>query len=152
MWDPQRLTTLWASMAWYRDSFTFLCVSLGSRTVQLHDSLRSRRACACSEAGFSSQNGDSAEEQRSVVRFWWAKGLDAKDIHKEIIPVYGGTVCRVNRFTTGSRNSLKDVRKSQMMPDQVRKWLRQQSKDFCAAGFDALVERWVTCCQCWWRT
>jgi hypothetical protein len=23
MWDPQRLTTLWASMAWYRDSFTF---------------------------------------------------------------------------------------------------------------------------------
>jgi hypothetical protein len=21
--DPQRLTTLWASMAWYRDSFTF---------------------------------------------------------------------------------------------------------------------------------
>jgi hypothetical protein len=23
MRDPQRLTTLWASMAWYRDSFTF---------------------------------------------------------------------------------------------------------------------------------
>jgi hypothetical protein len=23
MWDPQRLTTLWASMACYRDSFTF---------------------------------------------------------------------------------------------------------------------------------
>jgi hypothetical protein len=23
MWDPQRLITLWASMAWYRDSFTF---------------------------------------------------------------------------------------------------------------------------------
>jgi hypothetical protein len=28
-------------------------------------------------------------------------------------------VCSVKRFTTGSRNSLKDVRKSQMMPDQV---------------------------------
>jgi hypothetical protein len=26
-------------------------------TVQLHDSLGSRRACACSEAGFSNQNG-----------------------------------------------------------------------------------------------
>jgi histone-lysine N-methyltransferase SETMAR len=25
---------------------------------------------------------------------------------------------------------------------EVRKWLRQQSKDFCAAGFDALVKRW----------
>jgi histone-lysine N-methyltransferase SETMAR len=28
---------------------------------------------------------------------------------------------------------------------EVRKWLRQQSKDFCAAGFDALVKRWDTC-------
>jgi hypothetical protein len=27
-----------------------------------------------------------------------------------------------------------------MMPDQMRKWLRQQSKDFC--GFDALV-KWI---------
>jgi hypothetical protein len=24
----------------------------------------------------------------------------------------------------------------------VLKWLRQQSKNFCAAGFDALVKRW----------
>jgi cation transport regulator ChaB len=28
-----------------------------------------------------------------------------------------------------------------MMPDQVRKWLRQHSEDFYAAGFDALVKR-----------
>jgi hypothetical protein len=58
--------------------------------------------------------------------------------------VYGGK-CRVKQFTTGSRNSLKDVRKSQMMPDQLRNWLRQQSKDFYAAGFDALVKRWDKC-------
>jgi hypothetical protein len=25
---------------------------------------------------------------------------------------------------------------------KVRKWLRQQSKDFCAPGFDALEKRW----------
>jgi hypothetical protein len=25
---------------------------------------------------------------------------------------------------------------------EVRMWLRQQSKDFYAAGFDALVKRW----------
>jgi hypothetical protein len=56
-----------------------------------------------------------------------------------------GSVCRVKRFTTGSRNSLKDVRKSQMMPDQIRKCLRQQSKDFYAACFDALVKRWDKC-------
>jgi hypothetical protein len=29
-----------------------------------------------------------------------------------------------------------------MLPDEVWKWLRQQSKDFYAAGFDALVKRW----------
>jgi hypothetical protein len=30
------------------------------------------------------------EEQRFVVRFLWAKGLNAKDIQKEMFPVYGG--------------------------------------------------------------
>jgi hypothetical protein len=29
----------------------------------------------------------STEEQRSVVRLLWAKGLNAKDIHKEMLPV-----------------------------------------------------------------
>jgi hypothetical protein len=38
----------------------FLYVLLGSSAVQLHDSLGSRRSCACSEAGFSSQNDDRA--------------------------------------------------------------------------------------------
>jgi hypothetical protein len=57
----------------------FLCVSLGSSTVQLHYSLRC--TWACSEADFSSQSGDRAwgcttEEQRSVVRFV-GKRLDA---------------------------------------------------------------------------
>jgi hypothetical protein len=28
---------------------------------------------------------------------------------------------------------------------EARKWPRQQSKDFCAAGFDALVKRWDKC-------
>jgi hypothetical protein len=40
------------------DVIGFLCVSLGSSTVQRHDSLRSRCACAYSEVVFSSQNGD----------------------------------------------------------------------------------------------
>jgi hypothetical protein len=38
----------------------FLCVSLGSSTVQLHDSIGSRHACTCSEADFGNQNGDHA--------------------------------------------------------------------------------------------
>jgi hypothetical protein len=28
---------------------------------------------------------------------------------------------------------------------EVWKWLRQQPKDFCAAGFDTLVKRWEKC-------
>jgi hypothetical protein len=32
-----------------------------------------------------------------------------------------------------------------MFPDKVQKWLRQQSKDFYATGFDALVKRWDKC-------
>jgi hypothetical protein len=55
------------------DVIGFLCISLGSSTAQLHDSTGSRRACACSEAGFSSKNGDRASgvyyiEQRPVLR------------------------------------------------------------------------------------
>jgi hypothetical protein len=34
--------------------------------------------------------GYTTEEQSSLVRFLWAKGLTAKDIHKETFPVYGG--------------------------------------------------------------
>jgi hypothetical protein len=52
------------------------------------------------------------------------------------------SVCCVKQFTTGLRHSFKNVRKSQMMPDQVLMWLRQQSKDFYSVGFDALVKRW----------
>jgi hypothetical protein len=40
------------------DVIGFLCVSLGSSTVQNHESLGSRRACAGSEDDFCSQNGD----------------------------------------------------------------------------------------------
>jgi hypothetical protein len=53
-----------------------------------------------------------------------------------------GSASCIKRFTTGSINSLKDIRKLQMMPDHVQKWLRQQSRDFYAVGFDALVKQW----------
>jgi hypothetical protein len=69
------------------DIICFIYVLLGSSKVQLHDSLVSRRACTCSEAGFSSQNGDHAwgvfyRRAAFCCAFLWAKGLDAKDIHK----------------------------------------------------------------------
>jgi hypothetical protein len=59
--------------------------------------------------------------------FLWAKGLNAKDIYKEIFPVYGGKCFHIKRFTAGSINSLKDIQKLQMMPDQVT-LLRLQKK------------------------
>jgi hypothetical protein len=34
MWDPQRLTTLWAFTAWYRDSFTLLTENEGRDTEE----------------------------------------------------------------------------------------------------------------------
>jgi hypothetical protein len=65
------------------DVIDFICVSMDSNTGQIHDSLGSRRACACSQAGLSSQNGDLLEECTtkelcSVVRYLWAKGLNTK--------------------------------------------------------------------------
>jgi hypothetical protein len=34
-------------------------------------------------------------EQRGVVRFLWAKNLDAaKDIHKEMLPIWAAFLCR----------------------------------------------------------
>jgi hypothetical protein len=55
------------------------------------------------------------------------------------------SVCCIKRFRTGSINSLKHLRNSQTMLDHMRKWLRRQSKDFYAAGFDAQVKRWDKC-------
>jgi hypothetical protein len=42
------------------DVIGFMCISLGSSTVQLYDSLGTRRACACSGDGFGSQNDGRA--------------------------------------------------------------------------------------------
>jgi hypothetical protein len=133
------------------DIIRFLCVSLGSSTVELHDSPGSRRACACWKAGFSSQNDDRAlGEYYRRAAFYCTFFCEQKDsmlriFIKKCFLFTVGSVCLVNWFTTWSRNSLKDVRKSQIIPDQVQKWLRQQSKDFFAAGFDSLVKRWDKC-------
>jgi hypothetical protein len=103
-----------------------------------------------SEACFSSKNGNRTSEvfyRRAAFccAFLWAKGLNAKDIHRKMFPAYDGKRLSRKSITTGSRNSLTNVRNSQMMADQVRKWLRQQSKDLYAAGFDAVVKRWDKC-------
>jgi hypothetical protein len=69
--------------------------------------------------------------------FLWAKGLNAKDIHEEMFPVYGEKCLSRKAVPHGWQNFADD----EEVETEVPKWLRQQSKDFYAVGFDALVKR-----------
>jgi hypothetical protein len=82
------------------------------------------------------------EEQRSVERYLWTEGLNAKVIRKEMFPDYDGKSLLskavhiwVTKFFQGRSKVADDA-------DKLR---RQQSKDFYIAGFDALVKRWDNC-------
>ena len=84
-------------------------------------------------------------EQRGVVRFLWAKNMEAKDIHKEMLPMYGEHCLSrqavhnwVQKFSEW-RTSIEDEHRA------VRAWFRQQPKEFFAAGFQGLVKRWDKC-------
>jgi hypothetical protein len=84
------------------------------------------------------------EDQRSGERFFVGKRVFLKKCFLFTV----GSVCRVKQFTTGSRNyhlGCKRFADDEEVETEVRKWLRQQSKDFYAAGFDALVKRWDKC-------
>jgi hypothetical protein len=85
------------------------------------------------------------EEQPSVVRFLWAKGLNAKDIHKEMFPVYGGMCLSRSAVHSWVQKHGKRFSEDEEVETEVRKYLRQQSKDFYSVGFDALVKRWDQC-------
>jgi hypothetical protein len=84
------------------DVISFLCASLGSSTVQLHDSLGSRGVRPYSEAGFGSQNGDSA---RGVlfVRFCGQKDSMQRIFVKKYFLFTVRSVCRVKRFSLGGK-------------------------------------------------
>jgi hypothetical protein len=82
----------------------------------------------------------TTEEQRSVVRLVWAKGLNGKDIHKDMFPVYGGKCLTrkavhigVEKFSQGRSKVADDAGPG------------AEVADFHAAGFDTLVKRWDKC-------
>jgi hypothetical protein len=76
------------------------------------------------------------KEQSSVVHFLWAEVLNAKDIHKEMFHVYNGKCLSCKAVHNADDEEVET---------EVRKWLRQQSKDFYIAGFDLLVKQWDRC-------
>jgi hypothetical protein len=51
------------------------------------------------------------------------------------------SICGLKRLQLGGKRFAND----EEVETEVRKWLRQQSKDFYAAGFDALLKHWDEC-------
>jgi hypothetical protein len=88
--------------------------------------------------------GYTTEEKRYVARFW-PKGFNAKNIHKEIFPLHGGKCVSRKAIHNCVEKSGKYFTDNEVVEKEVRKWLRQQSKDFYAAGFKALEKRWDKC-------
>jgi hypothetical protein len=77
----------------------------------------------------------ATEEQRFIVGvFLWAKGLNAKDIHKELFPVYGRKCFSRKAVHNWVKKRGKCFPDDEEVETKVRKWLTQQSKD-------ALVKR-----------
>jgi hypothetical protein len=133
----------------------FLCVSLGSSTVQLHDSLGSRRACSYSMEGFSSQNSYHAwgVYYRRVAfscGFCGQKDSMQRIFINRCFLFTVGSVCHLKRFMTGSRNPLMDV--------ENRRWCNR------GAEVAETAVKWLLCWefrragkamrqvyQFWWR-
>jgi hypothetical protein len=67
----------------------------------------------------------------------WEKGLNAKDIHHEIFPVCGGK-CVSSKAVQPWWQIFAD---DEAFETELRQWLRQQPKDFYAAGFNAHLKR-----------
>jgi hypothetical protein len=60
---------------------------------------------------------------------------------KKCFLLIAGNFCRVKLFSFGGKRFADD----EEVVTEVRTWLRQLSKGFYAAGFDALVKRWDNC-------
>jgi hypothetical protein len=93
--------------------------------------------------GFSSQNGDRAwgvyyrRAVFSCVFLAGKKGLNTKDIHKEMFPVYGGKCL--------SRKAVHNCAANVSLMTKKLKRRCGSGWQFYAAGFDALVKRWGRC-------
>jgi hypothetical protein len=69
------------------------------------------------------------------------KDPNAKHIHKEMFPVYGGKCLSRQAVHNWVQKRDKCFADDEEVETEELKWLRQQSEDFCAAGFETLVKR-----------
>jgi hypothetical protein len=76
----------------------------------------------------------------------WAKGLNARDIRKEMFPVYVVKCLSLKEVHNWVEKHGKRFANDEEVETEMWKWLRQQSKDFYAAGYEALGQVY----QCWW--
>jgi hypothetical protein len=139
------------------DVIGFLCVSLGSNTVQLHDSLGSRRGCACSMGSFSSENGDRAwGVYYRRAAFWfavflWAKGLNVMNIYKEMFHVYGRKC--LSRKAVHRWVEKFSQRRSKVADDETRcgNGSDNSKKNRLFCWFRRIGKAMGQVYQCWWR-
>jgi hypothetical protein len=75
----------------------------------------------------------------------WAKDLNAKDNHKEMFPVNSGKSLSRKAVHSWVEKFSQGLSKVSDDETEMRKWLRQLSKHFYAAGYDGLVKRWDKC-------
>ena len=81
-----------------------------------------------------------------------AENMEAKDIHKEMLPMYGEHCLSrqaihnwVQKFSEG-RTSIEDEHRAGRPVEMATpETFRQQPKEFYAAGFQGLVKRWDKC-------
>jgi hypothetical protein len=88
------------------------------------------------------------EEKHSVVLFFCGQKDSVQRIFiKKCFQFTVGNVCHVKQFTVGLRNCHFGGRRlaDDEVEMEVQKWLKQQSKDFYAVGFDTLVKRQDKC-------
>jgi hypothetical protein len=73
----------------------------------------------------------TTREQHSAVRFLWTKELNAKDIHKERFPLYGGKCLSRKAVHNWVKKGGRCFTDDEQVEREVRKRLSQQSKLLC---------------------
>jgi hypothetical protein len=78
-----------------------------------------------------------------VLFFLWAKGFNAKDIHKEMFPVYGRKCLSLKAVHNWGEKRGKRFADDEEVETEVRKWL--------CSGFRRTGKAMGQVYQCWWR-